>query len=340
VARRTPAVAAVGLAAALALSSCASAGTTRADASAESGLASSTTASATGAPEASSPEAGASEHTEGALPGSGSASATPSEASTATGEPGATGDPTASGTPGHASHTAPASSATQTPDPQDTVAPTAPAQSIKGGVDCSKVPCVALTFDDGPGRYTQQILDALTAAKAKATFFLIGTQIKAYPQLVKAEVAAGMQLGNHTWDHADLTRLTHAQQLAELTKVDRELAGLVGVTPVFLRPPGGALDKAEKLALKRPIADWSVDTEDWRTRNTAQTIKVASSAKPGDIVLMHDIHASTAAAVPQIVKNLQAKGYHLVTLTELIGQHPTLGIAYGWGQKPGGPKHS
>lgn len=324
---RPAALAATALAASLVLSGCGSTGTTSTGARAGGAPNSAADPSASPTPSPSNPTepTGPTEHTEGALPTTGEGGAS------------ASGEPTPSGSEGPALPTTPTTAPPVAT--QDTVAPTAPPQTIADPVDCSKVPCVALTFDDGPGRYTQRILDALEAADAKATFFLIGTQIRAYPQLVKAEAAAGMQLGNHTWDHANLTKLTRAQQLAELTKVDRELAGLVGVTPVFLRPPGGALDKAEKVALKRPIADWSVDTEDWRTRNTAQTIKAASAAKPGDIVLMHDIHASTAAAVPQILKNLRAKGYHLVTLTELIGQHPTLGIAYGWGQKPGGPKH-
>lgn len=216
----------------------------------------------------------------------------------------------------------------------------APAQTLPSPdqpsepVDCSEVKCVALTFDDGPGPYTQQVLDALNKHGAKATFFVIGTQVERYPSLVQAAAKDGMELGNHTWDHADLSRLSSAQRQIEIGKVDAELSSLVGMAPRFMRPPGGALSHSQKVSLEKPIADWSVDTEDWRTRNTASTIAAASAAKPGEIVLMHDIHPSTANGVEQIVENLQAKGYQLVTLTELIGKHPKLGVAYGWGKHP------
>lgn len=237
--------------------------------------------------------------------------------------------------PGEAGGAGPSESSSSSPStttPSTTTTTTPPSDAH---VNCAKVKCVALTFDDGPGPQTRQVLDALTAAKAKATFFVIGTQVKQRPEVVKNEVADGMQLGNHTWDHRDLSTLTLPQIRSEVQRVDDELQHLVGVTPEFLRPPGGALTKKEKAELHVPLAYWSDDTEDWRTRNTEQTIKAASEAKPGQIVLMHDIHESTVKAVPQIIKNLQAKGYHLVTLSTLIGPHPKDGIGYGWGQFPG-----
>lgn len=309
---------AVVLVSALSLSACAAAPTTQAGASHD--------------PQTATAEAGPTNTTAPSAPTEPSASATSTATPTTTPSSTEESTPTPStdaSTP-TASTTATPTESTQATPPASSTAPAQPA----GPVNCAKVNCVALTFDDGPGRYTQQVLDALTKHGAKATFFVIGTQIERFPELVKAEVADGMELGNHTWDHANLTRLTPAQQREELRRVDASLSSLVGVSTRFMRPPGGALTHSEKVALGKPIADWAVDTEDWRTRNTASTIKAASAAKPGEIVLMHDIHASTAAGVEQIVKNLQAKGYHLVTLTELIGKRPKLGIAYGWGQRP------
>lgn len=200
-------------------------------------------------------------------------------------------------------------------------------------VDCSKTRCVALTFDDGPGEDTKAVLKALNARGAKATFFLIGQQVDKYPKLVQAEHRDGMELGNHTWDHLNLARLPQQKVEQEVGRVDARVRQLTGVTPTFVRPPEGALTPQQRRSMHHALAFWGVDTQDWLTRNTATTVKRASAAKPGDIVLMHDIHGSTAKAVPQIVKNLQAKGYTLVTLSTLVGT-PHLHVGYGWGQKP------
>jgi len=200
-------------------------------------------------------------------------------------------------------------------------------------VDCSKTRCVALTFDDGPGPDTKQVLKALNARGAKATFFLIGQQVDKYPELVQAEHRDGMELGNHTWDHLNLSTLPQKKVEQEVGRVDTRVRQLTGVTPTFVRPPKGALTPQQRAAMHHALAFWGVDTQDWLTRNTATTVKRASAAKPGDIVLMHDIHGSTAKAVPQIVKKLQAKGYTLVTLSTLVGT-PHLHVGYGWGQKP------
>lgn len=251
------------------------------------------------------------------------------------------GDSSGAATPGQGDGTPsgnPSPSGTEepptTPQKPATQSPSAGKAQRAGKVNCAKTKCVALTFDDGPGPYTQRVLNDLTSANARATFFVVGTQVKAHPQLVKNSVAAGMEVGNHSWDHPNLERLSMAQVRREFSLVDEQIESLTGVRPTFVRPPEGALAKAQKQALGRPLAYWAVDTLDWKTRNTRTTIEAASKAKPGDIVLMHDIHGQTAAAVPQIIKNLQAKGYHLVTMSELIGAHPKNGIGYGWGKRP------
>lgn len=200
--------------------------------------------------------------------------------------------------------------------------------------NCSKVKCVALTFDDGPGSYTTELLSLLDQYDAKATFFLIGGNVKKHPQIVRDEVAKGHEIGNHTWAHKDLTKMSVAAAKRDLQKTDDAVKQAAGVEPTLVRPPFGSLPRSLKKNLAVPIALWDVDTLDWKTRNTKSTIKAAEKIVPGSIVLMHDIHKSTVDAMPTILKDLDAKGYHFVTVTELIG-HPKPGIGYGSGQHPG-----
>ncbi|MFJ6417654.1 polysaccharide deacetylase family protein [Paeniglutamicibacter sp. NPDC091659] len=199
--------------------------------------------------------------------------------------------------------------------------------------NCSKVKCVALTFDDGPGKYTPELLSLLDQYDAKATFFLIGKNVKKHPQIVRDELSKGHEIGNHTWSHKDLTKVSIAAAKRDLQKTDDAIKEATGTDPTLVRPPFGALPRSLKKNLSVPIALWDVDTLDWKTRNTKSTIKAAEKIVPGSIVLMHDIHKSTIDAVPAILKDLSSKGYHFVTVTELIG-HPNPGIGYGSGQRP------
>lgn len=220
------------------------------------------------------------------------------------------------------------------PTPSPTPTSTAPSPKPEPALDCSKVKCVALTFDDGPGPYTAQLLRTLKAADAKATFFLLGSQVKLYPQLAAAEARDGMEIGNHTWDHPQLSRLSDAEVRSEITRTNQIIKKVTGSTPPLLRPPYGDVTHAQRKWIDLPMAFWDVDTEDWKTRNTAATVASASAAKPGDIVLMHDIHGATVKAVPQIIKNLKKKGIHLVTVTTLVGGKPHPHVGYGAGLSP------
>jgi len=211
--------------------------------------------------------------------------------------------------------------------------PGAKPQTERTPPNCSQVKCVALTFDDGPGTYTPELLSLLDQYDAKATFFLIGGNVKKHPQIVRDEVARGHEIGNHTWSHKDLTKISVAAAKRDLQKTDDAIKEATGVEPTLVRPPFGSLPTSLKKNLSVPIALWDVDTLDWKTRNTKSTIKAAEKIVPGSIVLMHDIHKSTIDAMPKILKDLSAEGYHFVTVTELIG-HPKPGIGYGSGQHP------
>ena len=207
------------------------------------------------------------------------------------------------------------------------------APSAQEGPDCAAVKCVALTFDDGPGPYTESLLDVLDKHNAKASFFLIGKDVAKYPEIVREELARGHEIGNHTWSHQDLAKLSPAAAQRELSKADEAIQKVTGVAPTLMRPPYGTITESLKNAQPVPVVMWSDDTLDWKTRNAKKTVHAAEDIKPGSIVLMHDIHKSTIAAVPKILEDLGAQGYHFVTVSQLIGE-PKPGVGYKTGQHP------
>ncbi len=190
-------------------------------------------------------------------------------------------------------------------------------------VDCRKVKCVALTFDDGPAPTTQKLLRYLADKRVKATFFMLGQQVETYPKLAKAVAGAGNEIGVHTWDHRDLTKLSPQQIDREITSTIRILKE-VGITPRYLRPPYGAMNAKVHAAAKRaglPMVLWNVDTLDWQTRSTAKTVAAAlKGTRRGSIILVHDIHKWTVEAIPGIIDGLRAKGYTFVTVSTLLGK--------------------
>jgi peptidoglycan/xylan/chitin deacetylase (PgdA/CDA1 family) len=203
---------------------------------------------------------------------------------------------------------------TATADPTPTTTPR------PSDVDCRRVKCVALTFDDGPGPDTGRLLETLAAHDAHATFFVVGRNVRTYRSLTRAELAAGHELGNHTWNHADLTRRPDAEIRSQLSRTDDAVTAATGTAPTVMRPPYGALNTAVRRQIAQPIILWSVDTEDWKNRDsTGVADYTLKTVRPGDIVLFHDIHATTVAAVPRILETLAARGYHFVTVTQLYG---------------------
>ncbi len=222
---------------------------------------------------------------------------------------------------------APSEPPTPTPSTEPTTVPAPPAttpattRSPKAGarVDCAVARCIALTFDDGPGRHTPAILDALAARGARATFFTMGPAVQAQPGVVRRMRDLGMDVGNHTWTHKQLNRIPAEQARGELTRTSAAIREVTGADPVAARPPYGAFSASTPHA-GLPFVLWDVDTEDWKNRDAAATTRRAlAGAHRGAIVLMHDIHPSTARAVPGIVDQLKARGYSLVTVSELLG---------------------
>ncbi|TMR24405.1 hydrolase [Nonomuraea turkmeniaca] len=198
------------------------------------------------------------------------------------------------------------------------------AQDVRGRpVDCRRVKCVALTFDDGPGQYTDALLRQLRAHRARATFFVVGQNVAAYPGILRRTVAAGHEIGSHTWSHSDLTRLSPVGVRAELARTDQAIRAATGLVPRLMRPPYGAFNASVRMQTTRPLVMWSVDTLDWLHRDSTRVAKkTIKSVRPGSIVLFHDIHPTTVRAMPRILKTLSARGYKFVTVSHLFGGKP------------------
>ena len=200
-------------------------------------------------------------------------------------------------------------------------------------VDCAQVKCVALTFDDGPTPYTDRLLSVLTANKAKATFFEIGNKVAANPAGAKRVVEAGMELGNHTWEHPNMTTLPLEDVPSQLSRANDAIAAATGVTPKLWRPPGGLTNAAvNEQAGKVGLAGilWDVIPYDWiNDSNTAASrVLLMAQIKPGSVVLLHDTYSSTVDIVEQFIPVLKANDYHFVTVTQLLGQRAP-GSVYG-----------
>ncbi|WP_327744511.1 polysaccharide deacetylase family protein [Streptomyces europaeiscabiei] len=185
--------------------------------------------------------------------------------------------------------------------------------------DCKKVKCIALTFDDGPAApETATLLTYLAQYKARATFFTTGQNVAAHPDLVRAAARAGNEIGNHSWNHPDLTKLGAEQVASQLSRTSAAIEAATGKAPALFRPPYGAMNTQVRAATRLSPVLWDVDTEDWRYRDAAKVAQtVISKAEPNDVVLMHDIHPTSVAAVPQILRTLTARDYHFVTVSHL-----------------------
>ena len=180
---------------------------------------------------------------------------------------------------------------------------------------------IALTFDDGPSpETTEHLLDGLKERGAHATFFLIGEQIDGMEDVVTRMRDEGHQVGNHTYSHTRLDRGS-AAGLGELGKADAQLCEALGEGEYWVRPPWGFVSDTIKKSVSVPLIYWSVDTEDWRSRNAdliAHTI--VENAQNGDIVLLHDIYSESVDAALRAIDTLSAQGYQFVTVEELFSR--------------------
>lgn len=184
---------------------------------------------------------------------------------------------------------------------------------------------IALTFDDGPGKHTEKLLDIFANYGGKASFFVIGDQIDKRPDVVRRIINEGHQIGNHTWSHQKLTKLETPEEIKnEILFAKDKIFEVTGYECNIVRPPYGAFDDNIKSIceeLKMPLVTWSVDTLDWKTKNKDAVCRdVLNGVKDGAIILCHDLHETTVDAMEYIVPKLTECGYELVTVSELLGE--------------------
>jgi peptidoglycan/xylan/chitin deacetylase (PgdA/CDA1 family) len=192
---------------------------------------------------------------------------------------------------------------------------------------------VALTFDDGPTpRHTARLLDGLKERGAHATFFLVGYRLEGNEALVRRIKAEGHQIGNHSYDHVQLTALSTDEALADLVECALALCTLLGEGDYWVRPPYGSMGRGLPGRLDVPVVLWSVDPEDWACRDAdAVTNHILSRVRDGDIVLLHDCYASTEDAALRTVDALRERGFQPVTVAQLAalrGKTPQSGTIY------------
>ena len=192
--------------------------------------------------------------------------------------------------------------------------------------------CVAITYDDGPvPGSTERLLDILKRKSVHATFFVVGRNANANPQVLRRIRDEGHTIGNHSYSHPDLARQSDGAIAAQLDDTDAVLQKQAGLDPHWLRPPYGSHDpRVASAAGARgmALAVWDVDTADWQHRNPATTCKRAvDGAREGSIILMHDIHQPTVDAAECVIDGLRAKGLNPVGLDEMI-KRPEAGHVY------------
>jgi peptidoglycan/xylan/chitin deacetylase (PgdA/CDA1 family) len=195
-------------------------------------------------------------------------------------------------------------------EPEATAAPTQKPRSK----------AVALTFDDGPSTAnTPQILSLLKKYNAHATFFVVGNRVEAGADLLKKEIEIGCEIGNHSWDHANLSNMTMKQVNKNLNKTKKIVKKLTGYTVTLTRPPYGAISTVMRKKMDTPMILWSVDTLDWKSKNAKAVLKqVKKQVRDGAIILVHDIHESTAESMKTVLPWLIKNDYDILTVSELM----------------------
>lgn len=211
------------------------------------------------------------------------------------------------------------------------VEPRVQSVTITPPVDCAKVACLALTFDDGPQPViTPQVLDILDRHNAKATFFLIGLHVPGNEQIVRRIHQSGHEIGNHTWSHRKLSDLSPQEVEDDIAHAQNVITAAGVPAPSLFRPPYGAVDQMVRSHVPMTVVAWNIDPEDWKAKKPEQIIEhVLTHAKPGGIVDLHDIYQLTADSLDPMLTSLE-QTYRLVTVSELLNLPPGQpGIFYG-----------
>ncbi len=188
---------------------------------------------------------------------------------------------------------------------------------VSEGGDSKKI---ALTFDDGPHPYyTHQLLKGLKERNVKATFFITGQNVEAYPDIVKEIYEDGHLIGNHTYNHTQLTTTNAEMFKQEIIKTNEVIKEVTGEDTIYIRPPYGSWNKEFEKELNMFPVLWTIDPRDWCSSNVSCIVNtVCAKAEENGIILMHDQYKTTVTAALEIVDQLQEEGYEFVTVDELL----------------------
>ena len=177
---------------------------------------------------------------------------------------------------------------------------------------------VALTFDDGPSKYTDRLLDILVENDAKATFYIVGSRVEMFSDTIKKMSDLKMEFGNHTFNHKYLSSIDAKEEKEQLGQVDQAIKEITGKETVTIRPPGGHVDDTPSSAIDKPFIMWSVDTMDWSSRDPDSIEEIImDNIKDGSVILMHDLYETTVDAMEVVIPKLKEMGYELVTVSVL-----------------------
>lgn len=182
---------------------------------------------------------------------------------------------------------------------------------------------VALTFDDGPSaETTPRLLEILEQKDVRATFFMLGNMARNNPDVVKKVQNGWHEIASHTMYHQNLIRIPIASAQSDINEAKAVLEGILGRKPSLTRPPYGNSNNVVRESISTPIILWSVDTLDWKNKNTESIVSTTmSEVHDGAIILMHDIHPTSVDAIPTLIDTLRNAGYEFATVSELAKMH-------------------
>ena len=183
-------------------------------------------------------------------------------------------------------------------------------------------PMLALTFDDGPGPPTERLLDILEQYNARATFFVMGNQVEPRRNTIARMANIGNEVAGHTWTHYDMRQLSDLEIAGTIALTGAAIESVVGFSPPIYRPPFGFTNYNVRYIsgkLGYSIVNWTLDTLDWRYRDPDIIYNtIMANVRSNDIILLHDIHVATVDAMKRVIPSLIAKGFQLVTASELL----------------------
>lgn len=188
---------------------------------------------------------------------------------------------------------------------------------------------IAITFDDGPSEYTQALVEGLNERGARATFFMVGSNVSQYPDTVALMASSGHQIGNHTFNHTDIASAGLSAAQDEISKTDDAIAAACGQRSTAFRPPYGSFTDEIAKKIDKTFTIWSLDTLDWKVRDAGRIKNtIVSQSRDGSIILLHDLYKTSVDGALAAIDELQGEGFTFVTVDELMTR-------YGYPINPG-----